>query len=207
MGEVRSDNDVLPNLTELKNVINAAYNIINEGNTINENNRKSLSRITPEIFIPPKAKDIDLKTLSHKWTSSNAYDMWDDLARLNANISVAQLIEVSPIIKKTIQRGVARRRRSRSTPITLVARTDVKVDPRPVLVEVSIVDKVVPCCLVDGGNAVNIMRWSTMEKLGLKLTGPSTVNITMADQRNVRPEGMIKKLEVSTGCETYELDF
>ena len=68
-------------------------------------------------------------------------------------------------------------------------------------------DKVVPCCLVDGGSAVNIMPWSTMEKLGLKLSGPSTVNITMADQRNVRPKSMIKKLEVSTGGETYVLDF
>ena len=120
---------------------------------------------------------------------------------------MTQLLEVSPIIKKTIQRGVACRRRSRSTPITLVARTDVKVDPGPVLVEVSIVDKVVPCCLVDGGSAVNIMPWFTMEKLGLKLSGPSTVNITMADQRNVRPKSMIKKLEVSTGGETYVLDF
>ena len=46
-----------------------------------------------------------------------------------------------------------------------------------------------------------------MEKLGLKLSGPSTVNITMADQRNVRPKSMIKKLEVSTGGETYVLDF
>ena len=117
-----------------------------------------MSRIIPEIFVPSKTKDIDRKPLSYKGTSSNAYDVWDDLARLNANISVAQLIEVSPNIKKTIQRGVACRQRSRSTPIIFVARTDVKVDPGPVLVEVSIVNKVVPCCLVDGGNAVNIMQ-------------------------------------------------
>ena len=100
LGEVRSDTYVLPNLTELENVVNAAHNIINEGNAINENNRKSLSRITPKIFIPPKAKDIDLKPLSHKWTSSNAYDMWDDLARLNANISVAQLIDHQSLKKQ-----------------------------------------------------------------------------------------------------------
>ena len=59
-----------------------------------------------------------------------------------------------------------------------MARTDIKVDL---------------CCLVDGGSAVNIMPWLTMKKLWLKFCGPSTVNITMADQRNVQPEGMIKK--------------
>ena len=29
----------------------------------------------------------------------------------------------------------------------------------------------------------------------------------MADQRNVRLEGMIKKFQVSTGGETYQMDF
>lgn len=204
LGEVRPNTYVLPHLTELEKVVNDAHNMINEDNMIN---RESFPRVIPEILVSPKVKQSDRRSLSHKIASSNPYDVWDELSHLNANISVAQLMEVSPIIKKAIQKGVARRRRTRSNPITLVARTDVKVDPGPVLVEVSIVDKVVPFCLVDGGSAVNIMPWSTMEKLGLKLSGPSTVNITMADQRNVRPEGVIKKLEVSTGGEVYELDF
>lgn len=68
-------------------------------------------------------------------------------------------MEVSPIIKKAIKKGVARRRRTRSNLITLVARTNVKVDPGPVLVQVSIVDKAVAFCLVDGGGTVNIMPW------------------------------------------------
>lgn len=58
---------------------------------------------------------------------------------------------------------------------------DVKVDPRPVLVEVSIVDMVVSFCFVNESIVVNIMPWLTMKKLGLKLSEPSTVN-TMANQ-------------------------
>lgn len=58
---------------------------------------------------------------------------------------------------------------------------DVKVDPRPVLVEVSIVDMVVSFCFVNESIAVNIMPWLTMKKLGLKLSEPSTVN-TMPNQ-------------------------
>ena len=100
-------------------------------------------------------------------------------------------MEVSPIIKKIIQKGVARRRMTRSNFSTLMAHTNVKVDPGPVLIEVSIVDKAVAFCLVEGGSTVNIMPWSTMEKVGLKLSGPLTVNITMADQRNLRPEGVV----------------
>ena len=82
-----------------------------------------------EVLVPPKSKEIDQKSLSHKETSSCVYDVGHVLAYLNANILVAQLIEVSPIIKKTIQRGVARRWKSISTPITLVARTDVNPGP------------------------------------------------------------------------------
>ena len=166
-------------------MVNATYIVINEGNVINEYNRESFSRTIPEILVLLRLKETDQKPLSHKGTSSNAYDVWDDLSRLNANILVAQLIQVSPIIKKEIQSGVARRRKNKSTLITLVARTDIKVDLEPVLVEILIVDKVVPCCLIDRGSAVNFMPWSTMEKLGLKLSGPSIINITMADQWNV----------------------
>ena len=94
LGEVRPDTYILPNLTELKNVVNAAHNIINEGNVINQNNKESLPQTIPEILVPLKPKETDRKPLSHKGTSSNAYDVWDDLVRLNANISVAQFIEV-----------------------------------------------------------------------------------------------------------------
>ena len=52
---------------------------------------------------------VEVTPLSHKGISSNAYDMWDDLTRLNANISVAQLIEASPIIKTRIGRRFNRR--------------------------------------------------------------------------------------------------
>lgn len=50
-----------------------------------------------------------------------------------------------------------RQRKNMTTSTMLVAQTDIKVDPKSVLVEVRVVDKVMSFFLVDGGSAVNIM--------------------------------------------------
>lgn len=48
--------------------------------------------------------------------------------------------------------------------------------------EVSIVDKIIPYTIVDGSSGLNIMLISTIEKLGLSITGPSFYIINMANQ-------------------------
>lgn len=60
---------------------------------------------------------------------ANAYDVWDDLSRTNLIILLPQSIEVLPIIKKIVHRGVSCRR---------VGQT--QLHSGPMLVEVSIVD-------------------------------------------------------------------
>lgn len=54
-------------------------------------------------------------------------------------------------------------------------------DVKAVEIEATIVDKVVPNVLVDGGSGLNIMPVETMEKLGFNLAGPSFFMIYMAN--------------------------
>ena len=85
-------------------------------------------------------------------------------------------------------------RRKRKVKARIAARAHGQSGPkdvRPVEVEATVVDKVVPRVLVDGGNALNILPAQTMGKLGLSLTGPSPHVIRMANQSSLVPLGQI----------------
>ena len=74
-------------------------------------------------------------------------------------------------------------------------------------IQATIVDKVVPNVLVDGGSGLNILPAQTMEKLGLSLTGPSPFVINMANQSPTVPRGQIKDCRINTGGEEYVVIF
>jgi len=104
--------------------------------------------------------------------------LWDDLKKCKADITFVQLLEVSPIVRKTLKVGLLVAQRSQRPPQKLVARAQVGKKPfdiKAVEIEVVIVDKVILHTLVDGGSGLNILPLHTMEKLGLSLTGPSPI--------------------------------
>ena len=75
-------------------------------------------------------------------------------------------------------------RRARKPKIQVSARVQMQGRTREVKaveIEVTVVDKVVPNVLVDGGSSLNILPEHTMKKLGLNLTGPSSFVINMAN--------------------------
>ena len=78
---------------------------------------------------------------------------------------------------------------------------------QPAEIEVTMVDKIMPNVLVDGGRGLNILPEHTMTKLGLSLTGPSPFLINMANQSPAVPVGMIKDCRLSTGGEEYIVTF
>ena len=78
---------------------------------------------------------------------------------------------------------------------------------KPVEIEATVVDKVVPNVLVDGGSALNILPVQTMEKLGLSLTDPSPYVINMANQSSSVLLGQIKDCRINTGGEEYIVTF
>ena len=99
-----------------------------------------------------------------------------------------------------------RPRRESKVKVTARAQAINKVaEVKAVEVEAVIVDKVLPNTLVDGGSSLNIMPLHNMEKLGLSLTGPSPIVISMANQSATRPVGQIKDCQVMVGGESYTL--
>lgn len=139
--------------------------------------------------------------------TSGPYDLWADLRRIKADISIAQLLELSPETRKLLKTKLPIRPRRKSK-VKVAARAQAinKIaDVKAVEVEAVIVDKVLPNTLVDGGSSLNIMPLQTMEKLGLSLTGPSPIVISMANQSPARPVGQIKDCQVMVGGESYTL--
>ena len=136
---------------------------------------------------------------------SPPYQLWEDLNTTKANISLAQLLDIAPVVKRTLRSGMSRRRQAK--PAMLVQKLRHKIDPGPIKVEVQIADHYVPHCLVDGGSGVNIMSKFTLQKLGLKSSGPSHVSMGLANQTRITPVGQLLGLQVMIGGEVYTLDF
>jgi hypothetical protein len=135
------------------------------------------------------------------------YNLWADLCNTKANISIAQLIQVAPSIRKGFKEGATLTRKPRKVEIAAEVEASTAFDVGPIELEVGIMDKIIPNALVDGGSGLNIMPLSTMEKLGFKITGPSAYVVNLADQSGHIPIGQIANYKVCIGDEEYNLTF
>ena len=133
------------------------------------------------------------------------YQLWEDLNTTKVNINLVQLLDIAPVVKRTLRSGMSRRRQAK--PALLVQKLRHRIDPGPIKVEVQIADHYVPHCLVDGGSGVNIMSKFILHKLDLKPSGPSHVSIGLANQTRITPIGQLLGLHVRIGGEVYTLDF
>ena len=48
-----------------------------------------------------------------RWRKSSGYDLWADLSSLKADITFGQLLEISPVARKTLKEGMPVTRRTR----------------------------------------------------------------------------------------------
>lgn len=169
-----------------------------------ENN---LSRFV-EIMGVGNQKDLVPKDPSSRaFNPAEDYDLWSDLCTLRANISIAQLIQVAPSLKKELKEGATVLRKPRKTMMTARIYSSALLDDGALEIDVSILDKVISGTLIDGGSGINIMPLSTMESLGLKVSGPSPYVVNVADQRPVTPLGQIVNCQMEAGGEIYTLTF
>lgn len=141
------------------------------------------------------------------------YDLWEDLKRMKANITIAQLLHLAPSVRKGLKEKIpmAKRVRVKTKLAARVSssrrRTNKPFEVRAVEIEATIVDKILPKVLVDGGSGLNIMPLRTMEQLGLEITEPSPYVINMANQMPEAPIGQISGCKMSTGGEEYTVTF
>ena len=104
----------------------------------------------------------------------DGYDLWADLSSLKANITFGQLLDILPVARKTLKDGMPVNRRAKRPKTRVSAKVQMQGRTREVKaveIEVTIVDKMVPHVLVDGGTSLNILPEHTMRKLVFKLDG------------------------------------
>ena len=145
-----------------------------------------------------------------KVEKSSGYDLWADLSSFKPDITFGQLLEISPVARKTLKERMPVTRRTRKAKTRIVARVQLqgaRRDVKPIEIEVMVVDKVVPNVLVNGGSGLNILSEHTMKRLDLGLTGPTFFIINMANQSPVVSLGMIKDCRISTKEEEYVVTF
>ena len=145
-----------------------------------------------------------------KVEKSSGYDLWADLSSLKADITFWQLLEISPMARKTLKERMPVTRRTRKAKTRVVAGVQLQErrrDVKPIEIEVMVVDKVVPNVLVGEDSKLNILPEHIMKKLGLNLMDPSPFIINMANQSPAVPLGMIKDCRISTGGEEYVVIF
>jgi hypothetical protein len=153
-------------------------------------------------------KQLRPRTLtSRAFNPAEGYDLWSDLCALRANISIAQLIQVAPSVRKEFKEGATIPRRLQEAVMTARIYASTLTDDGALEIDVSIMDKVIPKTLIDGGSGINIMPLSTMESLGLKVNGPSPYTVNVADQRPIIPLGQIVNCQMEAGGEIYTLTF
>ena len=141
---------------------------------------------------------------------SEGYELWVDLSSLKADITFGQLLEISPMARKTLKERMLMTKKTRKVKTRVAARVQLQGEWRDVKaidIEVMVVDKVVPNVLVDGGSGLNIWAEYTMKRLGLSLMGPSPFFINMVNQPTAEPLGMIKDCRISTGGKEYIVIF
>ena len=114
----------------------------------------------------------------------SGYDLWADFSSLRADITFGQLLEISPMTRKTHKEGMPVTRRTKNVKTRVTARFQLQKggrDVKPIEIDVMVVDKVVLNVLVYGGCGPNILPEHTMKMLGLSLTDPSPFIINMGE--------------------------
>ena len=97
----------------------------------------------------------------------DGYDLWADLSSLKADITYGQVLEISPMARKTLKEGMSDTKNTRKPKTRVSARVQLQSKNREVKaleIEVMVVDEVVPYVLVDGGSGLNILPEHTMLK-------------------------------------------
>ena len=80
-----------------------------------------------------------------KVEKSTGCDLWADLSSLKADITIGQLLEISPMARKTLKKGMPITRRTRKVKTRVAARVQLQGggrDVKAIDIEVMVVDKV-----------------------------------------------------------------
>jgi hypothetical protein len=114
------------------------------------------------------------------------------------NISVGQLLKITPYCKKRIMEALAYEEKSKE-PTQTYQITAKAFDEEMPMISVIVKNRQVPNALIDGGSGVNTITDTLRRKLGLKKIEPPPCTIKMADQRKVMHKRIIRDVRLDVG--------
>jgi hypothetical protein len=129
------------------------------------------------------------------------YDILNNLDHIQPTISMRQLLAVSPKCRSELSYSLIRKR---SKEINV---HDISIDPGAPTVDVMIDGSLILGIQIDGGSSVNLMNQETMDEIGLTRMIPTPIILRMADQRKVKPLGILKQVPTLVGGIEYKIDY
>ena len=112
-----------------------------------------------------------------------------------------QLLTISPKCRSDLSTFLVRKR------IKPVIIHQISIDPGAPIVDVMIDGSLIHGVQIDSGSSVNLMTSEVMEELGLKTMNPTTIILRMADQRRVKPLGILMQIVTTIGGINYKIDY
>lgn len=108
---------------------------------------------------------------------TNSYNLWEDLAKIKANISFGQLIQLTPSLCRKIREGAIIIKQpwiimqiKQIEEDEFMDLMNLKEDYNPIEIDVEIMDKIILYTIIVNDSNVNIMPLSIIEKLRLQIT-------------------------------------
>ena len=128
-----------------------------------------------------------------------------DLGNVKPNITLNQLLMLSPECKRVLSSALVARKEVEQQSVATM--TTQAVDMSAPTVEVEISDYFILEVLTDGGSGVNIMTYDIMQKLGLTHLEPIPFVIRLMDQRCIKPTGILRGSETMMSRLTFTIDY
>ena len=112
-----------------------------------------------------------------------------------------QLLTISPKCRSDLSTSLVRKR------IKPAIIQQISVDPGAPIVDVMIDGSLIHGVQIDSVSSVNLMTNEVMEELGLKTMNPTPIILRMADQRRVKPLGILMQIVTTIGGIDYKIDY
>ena len=131
--------------------------------------------------------------------NTSKFDLWGMLRKCEIPLDLPTLAEISPLCRKELYQRLVRRRsrvarKTKETEPTIQI-VDMLMDSEAPSIIVDIGDHSVIAVQLDGGVALRLMTKQTMQDLGLTNIEPTTIVLCVADQRQVKPLGMLQNIK------------
>jgi len=129
------------------------------------------------------------------------YDVLANLDKIQPQISMNQLLAISPKCRSNLSTSLVRKR------VKSLEIHEISLDPEAPTVDAIINGSFIYEVQIHSGSSVNLMNFETMEELRLTTMTSTPIILRMVDQSRVKPLGMLNQITTTIGGIDYKIDY